>query len=84
MGGVISGLIYYAAAFWFYVSALRSVAATTAGMFLNLIPVFGVTSAYIFLDERLTGIQWMGGAIILLAVLALLAFAGPKVSSTPG
>ncbi len=75
LGGALSGLMYYAAAFWFYLSALRSVPATTASIFLNLTPVFGVASAYIFLGERLTQSQWVGAATILLSVLALLTWA---------
>jgi drug/metabolite transporter (DMT)-like permease len=85
LGGALSGLMYYAAAFWFYLHALRSVPATTASIFLNLTPVFGVAAAYVFLGERLTGSQWLGGAIILLSVVALLTWAAtPRVHSTWG
>lgn len=70
--GAASGLIYYVVAFWFYLRGLRAVPASTAGMFFNLIPVFGIAAAYVFLDERLTAPQWAGAAIILAAVLALL------------
>lgn len=83
LGGALSGLMYYAAAFWFYLNALRSVPATTASIFLNLTPVFGVASAYIFLGERLTQIQLVGAVTILLSVLALLTWAaGPKASTS--
>ena len=75
LGGALSGLMYYAAAFWFYLNALRSVPATTASIFLNLTPVFGVAAAYAFLGERLTASQWLGAAIILSSVLALLRWA---------
>jgi drug/metabolite transporter (DMT)-like permease len=79
LGGAVSGLMYYAAAFWLYLNALRSVPATTASIFLNLTPVFGVASAYVFLGERLTQSQWAGAATILLSVLALLTWAAaPK------
>jgi len=71
VGAAISGLMYYAAAFWFYLRALQSVPASTAGVFLNLTPVFGVTIAQMFLGERLTQLQWVGAAIILLSVLTL-------------
>lgn len=70
----LTGLMYYAAAFWLYLNALRSVTATTAGIFLNLTPVFGVATAFIFLGERLSASQWLGAAVILAAVLALLAW----------
>lgn len=75
VGGASSGLMYYAAAFWFYLSALRSVPATKASIFLNLTPVFGVGGAFIFLGERLTESQWIGAVITLLSVFALLTWA---------
>ncbi len=77
LGGAITGLMYYAAAFWFYLNGLRSVPASTASIFLNLIPVFGIATAYVYLGERLTGSQWIGAATILLSVLALLAWSVP-------
>ena len=68
---VISGLIYYALAFWFYISGLRQMPATEAGLYLNLIPIFGVVGAFIFLGERLTPIQWIGAFLILVAVVGI-------------
>jgi drug/metabolite transporter (DMT)-like permease len=48
-------------------------------MFINLTPVFGVATAYVFLGERLTGMQWLGAVIILVSVTALLGqHAAPK------
>jgi drug/metabolite transporter (DMT)-like permease len=64
-------------------NALRSVPATTASIFLNLTPVFGVASAYIFLGERLSQSQWVGATAILLSVLALLTWAvAPKAHAS--
>jgi drug/metabolite transporter (DMT)-like permease len=80
LGGALSGLMYYAAAFWLYLNALRSVSATTASIFLNLTPVFAVATAYLFLGERLSPSQWVGAATILLSVLLLLIWA---VSRSP-
>lgn len=77
LGGALTGLMYYAAAFWFYLKALASVPASTAGMFLNLTPVFGIATAHLFLGERLTQIQWVGAAAILLSVIALFAWSAP-------
>lgn len=77
-GAAASGLLYYAAAFWFYLRALQSAPATTAGMFLNLTPVFGVAIAHVALGERLAATQWIGAAAILIAVLALLAWSAPE------
>jgi drug/metabolite transporter (DMT)-like permease len=71
-GGAVAGLLYYAAAFWFYLRALAAVPASTAGLFLNLTPVFGVAIAHLFLGERLDAVQWLGAAAILGAVVAIL------------
>lgn len=83
LGGAVSGLMYYAAAFWFYLNGLRSVPASTASIFLNLIPVFGIATAYVFLGERLTQSQWVGAATILLSVVALLAWSAPPKAHIP-
>ena len=37
-----SGLMYYAAAYWLYLTALRFMPAAVAGAYFNAIPVFGV------------------------------------------
>lgn len=70
--GALSGLMYYVIAFWFYLRGLRSVQASTAGLFLNLIPVFGVAAAFAFLGEWLTALQWLGALITLVSVFMLL------------
>jgi drug/metabolite transporter (DMT)-like permease len=76
--------MYYVAAFWCYLRALRAVPAATAGMFLNLIPVFGVAAAYLFLGERLSAVQWAGAAAIVLAVWTLLATRREPAAATAG
>jgi drug/metabolite transporter (DMT)-like permease len=75
IGCVVSGLMYYALAYWLYLKGLQSMPASKAGSFLNLIPVFGVTLAYAFLGERLAPSQWMGAAIILVSVFVLQRYA---------
>ncbi len=72
-GATISGLMYYAAAFWFYLIGLRSLPASVAGGFLNLIPVFVIAAAYLALGERLAPSQWAGAAIVLISTSVLLA-----------
>ncbi len=68
---VIAGVLYYAVAFWFYINGLRRVRPAIAGMFLNLIPIFGLTASRLLLDERLSGRQWVGAALIVTAVVAI-------------
>ncbi len=74
LGGFISGLMYYAMAYWLYLHGLRSMPASRAGNFFNLIPVFGIAAAYVFLGERLSPMQWTGAIVILLSVTALQAW----------
>jgi drug/metabolite transporter (DMT)-like permease len=71
-GATASGIMYYAAAFWFYLRGLSCVRASVAGGFINLIPVFGIATAYVFLGERLTAPQWIGATAIVLAVFVLM------------
>jgi drug/metabolite transporter (DMT)-like permease len=82
---VASGIVYYALAFWFYIIGLKRIPASLAGLFLNLIPIFAVGGAYLFLGERLAAVQWVGAALILasVAVMARLQTAD-TVSTTVG
>lgn len=67
---ILSGIVYYGLAFWCYVTGLKHTSATLAGLLLNLIPLFGLTGAYIFLGERLTTAQLIGVFVTLIAVSA--------------
>ena len=67
-----SGLLYYAAAYWFYLSALRRVPASLAATSFYLIPVFGVAASFVLLGERLATAQWAGVAIVVIAVVAIV------------
>ncbi len=77
----LSGVMYYALAFWFYLHGLVRVNASMAGVFINLIPIFGVGGAYLFLGERLAPAQWVGAGAILAAVFAILLWANDKQPS---
>ena len=68
----LSGVLYYAVAYWFYLTGLRQIPAGVAGSFINLIPIFGIAAGHVFLDERLTSRQWLGAVIIVAAVGAIL------------
>ncbi|MFI5255389.1 MAG: DMT family transporter [Candidatus Limnocylindrales bacterium] len=65
-----SGVFYYGLAYWFYLSALRHVPASVAAVSFYLIPVFGI-AAGAGLGERLDLRQWIGAAIVVLAVAAV-------------
>jgi drug/metabolite transporter (DMT)-like permease len=71
ISALVAGALYYGVAFWFYLRGLRTCSPAVAGLFINLVPVFGVTAAAVLLDERLVGRQWLGAMIVVLAVAAL-------------
>lgn len=73
-----SGLMYYALAFWLYLSALRQVPASVAGSFITLVPVFGVAAA-LLTGESLTLRQWLGAALVVSSV-AVIATASARGS----
>jgi drug/metabolite transporter (DMT)-like permease len=79
----LSGVLYYALAFWCYIIGLKQMPASMVGLFLNLIPIFGVAGAYLFLGERLTLMQAIGGALILLAVVMVLRWQRGDATAAP-
>jgi probable blue pigment (indigoidine) exporter len=68
---VASGILYYAAAYWFYLTALRRVPASLAASSFYLIPIFGVAGGALVLGDRLEPIQW-AGVVIVAAAVALI------------
>ncbi len=68
---VVSGVLYYGLAFAFYLTALQRVPASVAGLFLTLVPVFGLSGA-IITGESLEPHQWVGAALVVGSV-ALVA-----------
>ena len=65
-----SGLLYYAFAYSFYLSALRNVRASIAAASFYLIPVFGVAGGWLA-GERLEPLQWLGAILIVVSVAAI-------------
>lgn len=70
LSAAASGVLYYGAGFWFFVTGLRRVPASVAGSFLPLIPVFGLAAGYL-VGERLEPRQWLGAAVIVAATAAI-------------
>ncbi|MBK9251288.1 MAG: DMT family transporter [Proteobacteria bacterium] len=68
---VSSGIVQYACAFWLYLWALKGLRADEAGLYLSLIPVFGLMIAMPVLGERLTAMQWMGTLVIIGTIVVL-------------
>jgi len=81
LSAAASGLLYYALAYSFYISALRSVPASRAAMSFYLIPLFGLAGGVVT-GERLAPIQWMGAVVVVVAVAAVTIIsarpAGPR------
>lgn len=78
---VVSGLLYYALAYSFYLTALRSVRASVAAASFYLIPVFGLAGGWL-VGERLQPLQWLGALVVVLAVAAItIRVARPPVEA---
>lgn len=65
-----SGVIQYAMAFWLYLIGLRYLSAGAAGLWLTLIPVFGVGGARLWLGEVPT-LPMLGGMMLIIAAVWL-------------
>lgn len=76
-----SGILYYGLAFWFFLAGLRQVPASYAGIFLPLVPIFGLAAAFV-IGERLIERQWAGAALVVGATL-LAARQDSEVAATP-
>ena len=67
----ISGMLQFALPFWLHLVALRHMPASIFSFFLALVPVFGVVGAMLFLGERLSAIQIVGGVLLVGALLSV-------------
>ena len=67
---VASGLLYYALAYSFYLSALRVTRASIAAASFYLIPVFGMAGGW-FIGERLETQQRIGAIVVVASVAAI-------------
>lgn len=76
-----SGLLYYALAYSFYLSALREVRASIAAASFYLIPVFGLAGGWL-VGERLEPMQWIG-AVVVIASVAVITIKGARPALEP-
>ena len=70
----IGGVVYLAVAstvlaIHFWNLAIRSVGASRAAVFVNLIPVFGALFATVFLGERLFAYHFAGGVLVCVGIV---------------
>jgi drug/metabolite transporter (DMT)-like permease len=81
ISAAVSGLLYYAFAYSFYLSALRRVRASIAAASFYLIPVFGLAGAWVT-GERFEPVQWLGAAIVIGAVAWITVRSGRAPDAT--
>lgn len=83
VAAIVSGTLYYAGAYWFYLGALRRVPVSLAATSYYLIPIVGVTAGALLLGERLEGPQWLGMIIVLVSVVAAIGQPRTAVDQLP-
>lgn len=66
-----TGIIQYALGFWLFLIALRGLKTSIAPLYLNLVPVFTVGGAHLFLGEQLSKLQSVGAGLILVTVICI-------------
>jgi drug/metabolite transporter (DMT)-like permease len=68
---VVSGALGYGLAFLLYLAATQYQSASRLSIYLTLIPVFGIMSAYLLLGERIVPIQGLGSMLVLSAMMGI-------------
>lgn len=64
------GIFCSALGYWFYAMAMGSLGVSTSTVFINLIPVVTVVTAFFALQDRLRPIQWLGAMAVVSGVYA--------------
>ena len=82
LSAVAGGAFYYGVAFLLYVAGLRRTSAARAGMFLTLIPVFGLVFSSLLLGETMDARQLVGSVVVIgsMATLAIREASQPNAS----
>ena len=85
VSAVVAGAFYYGVAFLLYVAGLRRTSAARAGMFLTLIPVFGLLFSAVLLGETMDTRQIMGSVVVIgsMTALAIRVASKSQPSETP-
>jgi len=68
-------------AYIFWNHGVEAVGASVAGLFVHLMPVFGVVLAWLFLDERLAPFHVAGIALILTGIWATSRFGAKRIEA---
>ena len=64
---IVAGVVFTALPHALFASSLRSLSATTAGLISCLQPLYGGILAYLLLNERVSMLTLIGGALIISA-----------------
>lgn len=68
--------------YFFYIESLSLLGTSITNVFINLIPVISVLGAFVFLKEKITLIQYIGGALAILGVFIVNRFSPVKTRET--
>ncbi len=68
--------------YFFYIESLSLLGTPITNIFINLIPVISVLGAFVFLKEKITLIQYIGGALAISGVFIVNRFSPVKTSDT--
>ena len=63
------GVVATGVAFTWYYAGIRAIGAARAGIFINLVPVFTIALSMLIMGERLSLLQLICCAVILLGVM---------------
>ena len=69
-------------AYGLYLAGLRRLSATEIGLASSSEPIVAAVAAFVFLGVILTGTQYLGGALIILAVVLLASRKAEDVTSS--
>lgn len=70
VSAIVSGVLYYGLAFWAFVTGLRRTSPSVAGIYVALVPIFGLTAGWV-VGEPLTVSRLGGGVLVVVAVAAV-------------
>ncbi len=78
---VFTGLISSALTFFWHQQAIRKIGVLTTSIFLNLVPVFGVLSAHLILQEEISLRMLMGASVTVIGIIIVSFFYQPNGES---
>lgn len=75
---VYLGILATSFAYYWYYKAIHAVGAVTAGIFINLVPLFALLFSVVFLKETVHGSQLAGGLMVIAGVVVTARAAAPR------